>query len=180
MSVAITEAEKVLQDNFVAQPPVPVYDIARKNGLKIARVHFPTKYSHIQGFITKENNAYIMYVNADDSIGEQNFTIAHELGHWKLHKAQLEKDLNKSVLFRLSIAELNKDKLEAEANLFAATLLIPDELYEKYKDDLDQKGLADKFGVSEDIIGYKLKLLQEKDKSPDGVVQKEETTPDGR
>lgn len=174
------EAKKILADNYVTQPPVPVFDIARKNGLKIDVTHFPVQYGHIRGFITNEQSAYVMYVNADDSQREQNFTIAHELGHWKLHKGELEKDLNKSILFRISIADLNKDELEKQANLFAANLLIPDDLYFKYKDDLDQRGLADKFGVSEDVIGYRLQLLkdeQEESEASDNVVQ-EEKTPD--
>jgi Zn-dependent peptidase ImmA (M78 family) len=167
------EANKILQNNFIGQPPVPVFDIAQKNGLTVSIVAFPASISHIRGFITKEADAYIMYVNANDSEAERNFTIAHELGHWKLHKGELEKDLNKSILFRISIAELNKDKLEQEANLFASALLIPDNLYYAYKDDLDQRGLAEKFNVPDDVIGYRLQLIQQESAVSSDLVSQE-------
>lgn len=175
-AAAIDEAKKVLSDNFVTQAPVPIYDIARKSGLRIEVTPFPTKFSHIQGFITKDNSAYTMYVNANDSEGERNFTIAHELGHWKLHKSELEKDLNKSVLFRLPLAELNKDPLEDAANEFAASLLIPDDIL-KQNEGKSPSDLARIFGVSEDVIGYRLKLLEEQAETQD-VVQEEKGTSD--
>jgi len=61
-------------------------------------------------------------------LGRKRFAIAHELGHWELHK-----DI--SQLFACTsddmIASYKRSDQEGEANIFAAGLLMPSDLFEK-------------------------------------------------
>lgn len=72
------------------------------------------------GFIyyTSKNRACIC-INYKCSIGHQNFTLAHEIGHMYLHKGVSYNDDDNTL--KLS----NKDIIEEEANEFAAELLYP-------------------------------------------------------
>jgi Zn-dependent peptidase ImmA (M78 family) len=150
------KARNVLKDNFLSEPPINVYLLAKNYGLKIKEGLFPNGYSNISGFITISNGIPILYVNSDDSQNRKNFTVAHELGHWILHKDRVESDPNLAILFRIPLGTLNKDPLEKEANAFAAELLVPKEMLDKLKDNKSAKDLAAIFEVSEEVIGYRL------------------------
>lgn len=156
----VKKAESLLEENYIKEPPVDVYQLARFNGLDIIEQAFPEQLNHISGFVTKDGDINKMYVNLNDSPNRRKFTIAHELGHWLLHQEELTKNPNRSILFRIAIGELNKDPLEKEANIFAANLLVPLTLLNKYRDDKSIDELAKLFGVSKDVIGYRLDLLE--------------------
>jgi hypothetical protein len=60
--------------------------------------------------------------------GRFNFTIAHEIGHWQLHRGQRDKSngpLTTIDEFNTVCAEQENRRLEWEANYFAACLLMP-------------------------------------------------------
>ena len=68
------------------------------------------------------------YVNRSDNLERQIFTVAHELGHWLLHKDIYESDPERyNVLPRFS-NPFRDGPLEQEANRFAASLLVPKRL----------------------------------------------------
>jgi Zn-dependent peptidase ImmA (M78 family) len=156
----VKKAEDLLEENFILEPPVDVYELARLNGLEIIEKKFPKEQSHISGFVTIDNGINRMYVNLNDAPSRRKFTVAHELGHWLLHSEELEKNPNRSILFRIAIGELNKDPLEKEANIFAANLLVPLKLLNKYRDNKTIEQLSELFNVSKDVIGYRLELLK--------------------
>lgn len=82
-------------------------------------------------------------------IGRKRFAVAHDLGHWELHR-----DIPGVNLFSESDVEINdSDPIEIEANIFASELLIPTKLirprYEDVYPDLQLiKNLANEFTVS--------------------------------
>lgn len=161
----ITQVNQVLKDNYSddVTPPIDVYGIAKNAGLTLVEIPFPVESNHISGFITKNNGADTLYVNSNEPENRRKFTVAHELGHWYLHKDELETNPNRSILFRIALGKLNTDPIEKEANIFAANLLVPMNLLEQYnKDGEDTQSLAKQFGVSQDVIGYRLQLLREK------------------
>ena len=83
--------------------------------------------------------------------------IAHEFGHFLLHKADLEKDPDKHAIFyRIPLGRINEDQLEKETNIFAANLLVPQKMLDKYK-SLDTNTIAKIFGVSPEVIGISVK-----------------------
>lgn len=121
--------------------------------------------SSISGlFVIKEQKPYIRY-NENESPQRQKFTIAHELGHFVLHKdTPLFVDKNETVLYRnldSTTGELLKEK---EANSFAASLLMPKKFIEdeikKIPFGIDPIAhLSDIFKVSSQAMNYRLNNL---------------------
>jgi len=161
MSKALREATKVLEENYVIEPPVDVRAIAGNYGIDIKETVFPEKFSRVLGFITpnKDRETATMVINENDSEESKLFTIAHELGHWLLHKEEILKDPDKTVLLRTSLGDESKDDLEKEADAFAAELLVPMTFMEKIGKDESVEEIAKRFGVSKEVIGYRKKAL---------------------
>jgi Zn-dependent peptidase ImmA (M78 family) len=156
----IRNADLVRTENYQTTPPVNVYDIARNNGLEIIEKAFPQDQANISGFVTMQDGTGKLYVNLADAPNRRRFTVAHELGHWRLHKEELRNNPQRSILFRIAIGQLNKDPIEKDANIFAANLLVPLELLRQYRDGKTNEQLGELFGVSTEVIGYRLSLLE--------------------
>ena len=121
----------------------------------------------VSGFLIVSNDHRIITVNKNNIEKRQNFTIAHEIGHFILHSRTQPLFVDKSprVLFRNSMSSTGEDKMEVEANAFAAALLMPRELIE----DQIKKGpndvidaisyLSKKFGVSDPAMTFRLSNL---------------------
>lgn len=90
------------------------------------------------------------YIYISDTLleEEEKVIIAHELGHAILHT-----DLTSSYYTENQL--LNKDKIEYEANKFAAELLIPDDLDLSIYDSITMQQLSNLLGVSEELINLK-------------------------
>lgn len=109
-----------------------------------------------------------IYLNTTESPERQNFTLAHELGHYFLkHDSD-----DHGIYWRgqQHAADLKTDA-EKEADCFAAELLMPKSLIEQYKkkyyfDDMDYYALADLLGVSNEAMKNRLKDIRN-----DRVVQ---------
>jgi Zn-dependent peptidase ImmA (M78 family) len=121
-------------------------------------VDLPSHYEQVAGFLDFDEKA--IYVNSADHYNRQTFTIAHELGHYLMHKELFERDSARyKVLLRRPIGE-ETDPIEKEANAFAANLLVPMNLLNLYKKYATQEDLAQLFAVSRDVIGYRLKFAR--------------------
>lgn len=150
------EAEKILRENFITQAPIPVEELVEFEGLGLIRTQFED--GAIAGVINLEKK-YLL-INANDSLTRQRFTIAHELGHWILHKEFMQLNKDMAVLYRKPLGEAESDAFEREANCFAANLLVPEEmLREAIKSGYDEASLASRFNVSRSVIGYRCKYL---------------------
>jgi hypothetical protein len=108
-------------------------------------------------------------VNTHHAPARQNFTTFHELGHLLLHdQEKLHIDNGFRVRLRDDVSSQGTDDAEREANLFAASLLMPrrfleeDLESEEYVDLLDDDFLSDlarKYGVSSQALVNRLKNL---------------------
>lgn len=138
-----------------SSPPIPVTDIAKLCDVKLVVESFGDQGSDgdISGFCDFAGG--VIYANADETFKRQRFTIAHELGHWVLHKNFFIENPEKyPVLMRKT--ELNiKDHKEQEANHFAANLLVPDRLIKPIK-NLHYLDLASLFDVSPSMMQFRL------------------------
>jgi Zn-dependent peptidase ImmA (M78 family) len=158
---ALQRAEQVLAENYVLEPPVHVHEIAKNYGVEIEETAFPEDMAHIQGFIVpKGDDRAVMYINANDSANRRTFTVAHELGHWLLHRDKILSDPDQAILYRVALGQLNEDPMEQEANAFAAELLVPMKFLKMQAKSLSQEELARKFGVSAAVIGYRKVALK--------------------
>ena len=142
--------------------PVRIQDIA----VSISEQFFPespiTKISgedfsdNFEGALARVPNTKdswgIAYNTAIKSSGRINFTLAHEFGHYLLHRASLENGIKctRRDMFRW---DSEYGQREAEANEFASYLLMPRNLFEKemQSEDLSLhllQHVADHFNVS--------------------------------
>lgn len=158
---ATAEAERILAENYITYPPVLPQKIASNYGLAVRYAPFPDAEWRVSGFL--DFGERTIYVNESDSHHRQLFTIAHELGHWILHKPIYDASPDQyAVLQRIPLGKPDIDPLEKEANVFAATLLVPkyllDEVCSKnYKPSTPSLSFI--FDVSQDVIGFRLAHL---------------------
>lgn len=156
-------ALEILQENFITSCPVPVEELIEFHGLGLILSDFSN--GEISGVIDLKKK--YLYINSMDSSQRRRFTIAHELGHWVLHQAELSDNQELAVLYRRPLGREGEDRLEQEANYFAANLLVPKELLRDIihnKKGESSEGslnahLAKIFNVSESVIGYRRKFL---------------------
>ncbi|MGM0922211.1 MAG: ImmA/IrrE family metallo-endopeptidase [Bacillota bacterium] len=107
----------------------------------------------IDGFLQFHENHYLIHINRETSSKE--IVIAHELGHFFLHK-----HLNSFIFSKCSI--VLESKLEHQANIFATELTLPDELIFSqlpYIQNHTMEQMAAYFNIPLFILEYKIKNL---------------------
>ncbi len=119
---------QVLANQILAETPSGLgqferlIQIANDHGIKIMQ----SDLSEISGALRKEKDGWVIYVNTSDSTKRQLFTIAHELGHFFVHKEDCDEFIDGQLISR---NEQEKYALkELEANEFAGNLIMPEEL----------------------------------------------------
>ncbi|MCK6232821.1 MULTISPECIES: ImmA/IrrE family metallo-endopeptidase [Stenotrophomonas] len=103
------------------QMPVKIGALAKAFGLNVLASTLP---AGISGEIRPVASSYQIKVNRHDSAARQRFTLAHELAHFLLHRAEIGEGISDDVLYRSSLS----DQREAQANRLAADILMPLEL----------------------------------------------------
>lgn len=135
-------------------PPIPVLEIAERNGVNVVFADFGKHNEVVAGFC--DFGAAKLFVNAKDIRTRQMFTMAHELGHWLLHRDVFLADPSRyPVLPRFQEGEPG-NVFEQEANAFAANLLVPSRLLTPVKAS-PVSALADIFGVSRTMMEFRLR-----------------------
>lgn len=138
-------------------PPIPVIEIAESNGVDVVFADFGRHSGTVAGFC--DFQAAKLYVNKDDVLERQFFTIAHEFGHWILHRKDFLNEPEKyPVLPRFQSVDKN-DAREKEANKFAACLLVPDRLLKPVL-PAPVSALAGIFKVSKKMMENRLKHVR--------------------
>ena len=98
-----------------------------------------------------------IYVNREDIPERQSFTIAHELGHWILHRDIFDEE-PKTYRYLPRYATPKHNALEMEANKFAAHLLVPERLIRPLRTpSISVSTLTDLFFVSRTMMEIRLK-----------------------
>lgn len=118
-------ANRLLIEQGITQPPVPVEEIAEAVGV---RVRYSPFEGELAGMLVRGDGQAIIGVNSLHHPNRQRFTIAHELGHLLLHKGEVHIDRSFRINKRDGVSSLGGDPEEIEANRFAAELLIPFEM----------------------------------------------------
>ena len=136
---------------YVGEFPVKISALAKELGLSIK---LATLDPGISGEIRPDQKApsgYKIRINRHESKNRQRFTAAHEVAHYLLHRNLIGDGLSDTVLYRSRLS----NKIEAQANGFAANLLMPRDLIEQQLRehvDIDEDQLvnvlAEKFEVS--------------------------------
>lgn len=136
-----------------SSPPIPVFEIAEQFGVDVIFTDFGSNSDVVAGFCDFKEKQIV--VNDDLKFGRKMFTIAHELGHWILHKEFFESDPESYTVFP-RFQNPKKNPFEQEANCFAAQLLVPVHLLTPVK-TAGVSRLADIFCVSREMMEFRLK-----------------------
>jgi Zn-dependent peptidase ImmA (M78 family) len=117
-------AERLLSEQGITQPPVPVDALVERLGIQVVYEPFEGELS---GILYQEGDRAIIAVNARNHRVRQRFTIAHECGHYVLHQRERDLFVDKpiQVQFRNERSSLAVSREEITANRFAAALLMP-------------------------------------------------------
>lgn len=101
--------------------PVRVTPLLRELGIKAYIGKLP---ENVSGKLYKDPESasgWSMKVKDGEASVRQRFTLAHELGHFFLHKDEIKDGVEDDTFYRSKLS----NRQEAEANAFAADLLMP-------------------------------------------------------
>lgn len=119
IKIAVNEARKFFN---IKDYPGNFFSILEKNDTILENKLFLFKedIDTLSGFIGYgSENSVVICLNYKRPIGHQNFSLAHEVGHFFLHKGECISDADTEM-------ENFEDNKEKEANKFAKELLYPD------------------------------------------------------
>lgn len=144
----------ILLNNDLYKIPVNILKIAKANDIAVFTADLEKK---ILGAIRydKQNKKYTILLNEKQSYEQQRFTLAHELGHFFLHKQILEsEELHVDIMYKI------ENEQEAEVDYFAGALLMNKLLLEKmYEKNQSIRELAEMFEVSVSVMTIRLDTI---------------------
>src|SRR5258708_5589116 len=154
------KVEALLKQNRIHKPPVPVEKIAARLGLDVRSAPLD---GDLSGVLVRNDGEVYIGVNSLHHMNRRRFTIAHELGHFALHRGiRMHVDRDFRVNWRDDDSSKAVDPEEMEANRFAAELLMPTHLLLKDIEGLKRfdRGtvnlLSRRYRVSPQAMGIRL------------------------
>lgn len=152
-------------DRHTAKFPVNVEAAIRELGLSLTKD--ADLQNGISGQIKKVGDSFEISSSGKEHYFRQRFTLAHELGHYVLHRSLIGSGIDDDTKYRstptgdLYNSQIN-DIHERQANAFAATFLIPERQLRDYLDNnhgVSLKNLSNKFQVSPSAMRWRVKNL---------------------
>jgi Zn-dependent peptidase ImmA (M78 family) len=143
-------ARKILAESKVKAPPVDLLLILSAHGIGYEEVDdFPDT---VDALIVEDGSNVYAAVNARQHLHRRRFSLAHELGHYFIHRDGMpEEAITIDNPPTDDMGEVTKSPAETEADLFAGELLVPLEMLKLHV----QKGIPELsriFLVSEQVI----------------------------
>jgi Zn-dependent peptidase ImmA (M78 family) len=161
-----SKVTSILREFDVTSPPVMIEDIAKNRGLKV--LPYPLG-DDVSGLLSIENGIGTIGYKESEPEVRTRFTIAHELGHYELHRDKSDLFVDKQFIYRSQNSGDTAERkiMEQEANYFASAILIPTTLLraEVEKTDFDLgsetgiQHLADTFNVSTTAMSIRISSL---------------------
>lgn len=160
--------------SYVASIPVNIEAIIRSFDIELDKN--ANLSERVLGEISKDGDRYKISIKKTDHYYRKRFTMAHELGHFVLHKDKIGNGIDDSENYRpvrrtdTAAGELE----EREANSFAAEILMPEDLVVQYAkergvfvgDEIEQSAalqeIATAFQVSKAAMGIRINGLKDK------------------
>jgi len=141
-------------NNGISIEPLDVTSLTQKLGISM---RMEPMIGEESGSLKKDKfGKWIMTINSLHHPHRQRFTIAHELGHYIKHTILTENFID-TTFFRNE----ESNQMEHEANKFAAELLMPQVLFEKYITEVSKQveDVAKYFQVSSMAVRIRAKQL---------------------
>lgn len=161
MRDAERDAERLLEGWWTTSTkdhPLPVdpMELARRLGIHVQIVPLqPDESGNIQ---MPADGVAVISLNRRDSRNRQRFTCAHEIGHYLQREASGRAGLT-FIDYRDTLAGLGVDAQEVYANQFAAALLMPARLVQRFRTE-GLGPLARRFGTSTQAMSLRLSNLR--------------------
>ncbi|MFG2803676.1 ImmA/IrrE family metallo-endopeptidase [Streptomyces pseudovenezuelae] len=154
-------ARMLLAQFGIDEAPIDPRLIAEKLGVLVVPQDMP---DDVSGMLMRRGDEQVIGVNQQHHPHRQRFTVAHELGHLKLHRGRpLILDTDTRVNFRDTVSSMATDREEMEANRFAAALLAPEAMVRRAAREADFRTagqlvqlMAKQFAMSEMAMNYRL------------------------
>lgn len=148
----------------VQSPPVSVTRIAKRLSVHLEAADLS---GDVSGVLVVRKKSGVIGYNRRHVKERQRFSIAHELGHYVLHRSTRELFIDNAAFFRSDASAGAGDPREREANVFAAALLMPRRLVLRSarRHNLMESGsdaiaaLASEFRVSSQAMTFRLMNL---------------------
>lgn len=156
------EARRLIKEFAIKTPPVDVEGIAKLMGIS---VNYERLDNEVSGLVLFEKGRARVAINRSHHRNRQRFTLAHEIGHVRLHAKGEDRVFVDKRFFRNEASSKGELREEIEANAFAASLLMPECFIRKHIDsedgitDLEVFRMATKFEVSEQAMTLRLVRL---------------------
>lgn len=158
------QAARAVLEQFPSNIPVDVVAIAEALGIE---VRLEELEDEVSGMLLVRGDHPVIGVNARHHANRQRFSVAHELGHYLLHRDQEAFFIDAAVFFRREGATPTTWAQEKEANVFAAELLLPERAVQEawqdnpidVFDDTAIRRLAARFNVSTQALAIRLSEL---------------------
>lgn len=166
MSRRAKEAAKGILKRFGTHVPIDVESVVKAHGISILVEDVEVSLSGM--LVIKPEHTYLV-LNQLHPMGRMRFSLAHELGHYLLHRDTSSVFIDEAPLFyRDERSKEGTDPLEVEANAFAAELLMPEDVLRKEiganpfsaEDEERIRELAARYGVSSSAMINRLKKLK--------------------
>lgn len=152
-------ASSILREHSITAAPVQVENLIRRYGVELRHGDL----GDVSGLLARTATGAIIGVNRVHAQTRQRFTLAHELGHYLLHRdLESHSDTDFRVKFRNRRSSEATDVEEIEANFFAACLLMPTPFLNAHRgaealgDDQRVAELAGVFQVSPHAMSLRL------------------------
>ena len=158
-------ANSILLELNINQPPIDIISIAKSYNISIKPYDLG---EGVSGVLVIDKDKSVIGYNPSEHPHRQRFTVAHEFGHYVLHRKHSELFVDKEkVLFRNQDSATGEFKREREANNFAAAMLMPKYLLENeakkrdtdFFDEASISDLAKLFNVSVQAMTIRLTKL---------------------
>jgi len=146
------EAQRLLDAAGVTRAPVSLRDVV--SYLNLSLVERRREPFGSEAALVPVGDGHAIELRGRSGERRLRFTIAHEIGHFLLHREQ-------AVAERGGATNQASARREREADEFAAELLMPDDLVRQavLEDGADVRRLADRFDVSTQAMSLRLRHL---------------------
>lgn len=147
---AAEDCRTIAKQKQIVLQPLDVFGLAVALGLFVIKAPLG---ENISGFFRRGTLGFEVGVNSLHHPNRQRFTLAHEIGHYMLHRNHGA--FEDGLLFRRN----QTNTQEIEANIFASALLMPRFEFDRSLKSMTIEEIAIAFGVSKQAAEFRLRNL---------------------
>lgn len=155
----ISNDDKNIIEKYLSSYPVKLVALADELGLSLFKSTLPPSISGLIQPSGISRSGFEIKINKFEPNYRQRFTLAHEIGHFLLHREMIASGITDSIMYRSTLSS----QKEVEANKFASWLLMPYSLVKQASSllsevDVEKKVemMAEQFKVSKDAMKFRL------------------------